>query len=98
MSDGELPGQVGNREAGAGTPAASLTLVLHAHLVRHAGGRTRIELPYRAGATLAEYLASLGIPGHEYYAVVRAGALSKDLAAVPAAGEVVELLPAMSGG
>lgn len=75
-----------------------VTFVLHAHLARYAGGRGRVELPHREGATLAVYVDELGIPAHEYYAVVRGDETTRDLSAVPSAGEVVELLPAMSGG
>jgi hypothetical protein len=76
----------------------SLTFVLHAHLARYAAGRERVELPHRAGAAVSAYLEQLGIPRHEYYAVAREGRVSTDLAAAPADGEVIELLPAMSGG
>ena len=79
-------------------PSAFVTFVLHAHLSRYAGGRERLELPHRAGAAVSDYLGQLGIPPHEYYAVVREGRVSTDLAASPAGGEVIELLPAMSGG
>lgn len=75
-----------------------VTVVLHAHLARYAGGRERIDLPHRAGAAVIDYVEALGIPPHEYYAVVREGAVSLDLRAVPAPGEVLELLPAVSGG
>jgi hypothetical protein len=78
--------------------AAVVVLVLHAHLCRYAGDRARLEVPYEAGATVGDYVRRAGIPAHEFYAVVRGGALSKDLGAEPAPGEVVELLPAMSGG
>ena len=77
---------------------ARVTIVLHAHLARYAGGRGRVELPHQEGLAIAGYLRKLGIPEHEYYAVVRGGKTSKDLGAVLAAGEVIELLPAMSGG
>ena len=75
-----------------------VTLVLHAHLARYRGGQRRVDLPYRAGATVADYARDLGIPPHDYYAMVRAGQPSKDLGVVPDEGEVIELLPAMSGG
>jgi molybdopterin converting factor small subunit len=78
--------------------AAFVTVVLHAQLARYAGGQGRVELPHQAGLAIAGYLRLLGIPAHEYYAVVRDGRLSTDLDAVPAEGEVLELLPAMSGG
>ena len=78
--------------------AGEVTLVLHAHLARYAEGRSRVALPHRDGAGLSEYLRLLGIPPHEYFAVVRNGVVSTDLDAVLAAGEVVELLPAISGG
>jgi hypothetical protein len=78
--------------------ATCVTLVLHAHLSRYTNGRERIELPHEPGASLADYVRVLGIPSHEFYAVVRAGVVSSNLGAVPAAGEVVELLPALSGG
>lgn len=78
------------------TPA--VTLVLHANLSRYADGRERVELPFRAGASIAEYVQQLGVPAHEYYAVVRRGAVTRDLGEVPDSGEVVELLPVLSGG
>jgi len=77
---------------------AVVVLVLHAHLGRYAGGAARLALPYEPGLSIGEYARRAGIPPHEFYAVVRRGALSKDLDAVPTPGEVVELLPAMSGG
>jgi molybdopterin converting factor small subunit len=76
----------------------SLTFVLHAHLARYAGGRERVEVAHRAGAAVADYLEQLGIPRHEFYAVAREGRVWTDLDAAPADGEVIELLPAMSGG
>jgi molybdopterin converting factor small subunit len=82
----------------APTGPASVTLVLHAHLSRHAAGQRSVAVPHRPGAPLRAYIQDLGIPPHEYYAVVRGGEVTKDLDAVPAAGEVIELLPAMSGG
>jgi hypothetical protein len=78
--------------------SGALTLVLHAHLARYAGGRERVELRYRSGAPIAEYVRAVGIPAHEFYAVVRDGVVSANLDVVPAVGEVVELLPALSGG
>ena len=77
---------------------STVTLVLHAHLARYAGGRERVELPYRPAATLRAYVESVAIPAHEYYAVIRRGVASRELDAVPDPGETVELLPAMSGG
>ena len=78
--------------------SSSVTVVLNAHLSRYAEGRTRVELPHRSGATIADYVRDLGIPAHEYYAVVRRGAVTRDLNEEPTAGEVVELLPVISGG
>ncbi len=80
------------------TEAAPITLVLHAHLSRYAADRSRVELPHREGAGVADYARELGIPPHEYYAVIRGGSLSKDLASALSPGELVELLPAISGG
>ncbi|MFH1807762.1 MAG: MoaD/ThiS family protein [Pseudomonadota bacterium] len=77
---------------------AVVTVVLHANLSRYADGRERVELPFRAGTSVAEYVQQLGIPAHEFYAVVRCGAVTRDLGEVPADGEVVELLPVISGG
>ena len=79
-------------------PAPCVTLVLHAHLCRYAHGLERIDLPHRSGAPIAEYVRIVGIPPHEFYAVVRAGVVSSNLDAVLEAGEVLELLPALSGG
>jgi len=76
----------------------SVTLVLHANLRHHAEGREQIELPFRSGATIADYLQDSGVPDHEYYAVVHRGAVTRDFNAVPRVGDVVELLPVMSGG
>lgn len=76
----------------------TVTLVLHANLSRYSGGRERVELPYRATASIADYVQQLGIPAHEYYAVVRRGAVTRDLGETPDSGEVVELLPVLSGG
>ena len=75
-----------------------ITFVLHAQLARYAGGRRRVELPYREGTSVSDYVRHLGIPPHEYYAVVRDGRMTTDLGAVLAEGEIIELLPAMSGG
>jgi hypothetical protein len=96
-ADEGAAGAAGPGAAGA-AGAGPVTLVLHAHLSRYAGGQRRVELPHRPGAPLTAYLRTLGIPPHEYYAVVRNGAVTRDLDGVPAAGEVIELLPAMSGG
>jgi hypothetical protein len=79
-------------------PSATVTLVLHAQLARYAGGQRRVDLPHRADFAVADYLRLLGIPPHEYYAVVRDGKASTDLRVVLAEGEIIELLPAMSGG
>jgi hypothetical protein len=76
----------------------TVTLLLPAHLARYAGGRERVELPYRPGAPLVEYVRAVGIPGHEFYAVVRQGIVSSNLSAAPSDGEVVQLLPVLCGG
>ncbi len=76
----------------------SVALVLHAHLARYAGGRERVELPFREGTAISEYVCQVGIPAHEFYAIVRGGVVSTDLGVVLAEGEVIELLPAVSGG
>ena len=87
---------------GQGAPAAAsqglVTLVLQAHLSRYAAGQRRVEVPHRPGAPLRAYIQEVGIPSHEFYAVVRGGEVTRDLDAAPAAGEVIELLPTMSGG
>jgi len=75
-----------------------VTIVLHAHLARYRRRSRSRGAPASEGLAIAGYLRKLGIPEHEYYAVVRGGKTSKDLGAVLAAGEVIELLPAMSGG
>ncbi|MBN2359661.1 MAG: aldehyde ferredoxin oxidoreductase [Deltaproteobacteria bacterium] len=79
-------------------PTPSVTLVLHANLSRYAGDRERVELPFRPGATIADYVHDVGIPAHEYYAVVHRGEVTRDFNEVPATGAVVELLPLVSGG
>jgi hypothetical protein len=76
----------------------AVTVVLHANLSRYADGRERVELPFCAGACIADYVQQLGIPAHEFYAVVRRGAVTRDLREIPERGEVVELLPVLSGG
>ena len=76
----------------------SVTLVLLANLRHYAGGREQIELPFREGATIADYLQESGVPDHAYYAVVYRDAVTRDLDLVPGCGDVVELLPVMSGG
>ena len=76
----------------------AVTLVLHAHLSRYADDRTHVELPHRAGATIADYVQSLAIPEHEFYAGVRRGVVTRDFRQVPEPGDVIELLPMLSGG
>ena len=78
--------------------AAFVTVVLHAQLARYAGGRERVELRHHAGLTIADYVRLLRIPKHEYYAVIRDGRVTTDLSVEPVVGEVIELLPAVSGG
>ena len=90
-------GAPGQGAAGAASQGL-VTLVLHAHLGRYAAGQRSVAVPHRPGAPLRAYIQALGIPPHEFYAVVRGGEVTKDLDAAPAAGEVIELLPAMSGG
>jgi molybdopterin converting factor small subunit len=81
------------------TPAPGIvTLLLPAHLARYAGGRERVELPFRQGAPIAEYVRAVGVPGHEFYAVVRDGVVSSNLSAALSDGEVIQLLPVLSGG
>jgi molybdopterin converting factor small subunit len=77
---------------------ATITVMLHAHLRHHNGGREELRLPHRPGATVADYIASLAIPGHEYMGVVLDGELTDRLDQVPAPGAVVELVPAVTGG
>ncbi len=77
---------------------ATLRILLHAHLRHYNEGREETSLPFRDGATVAEYLATLAIPGHEFAGVVLDGELTGDTAQVPGPDSVLELVPAMSGG
>ncbi len=79
-------------------PEESLRILLHAHLRHYNEGREETSLPFRAGATVAEYLAVLDIPGHEFAGVVLDGELTGDVTLVPQRDSVLELVPAMSGG
>lgn len=79
-------------------PEATLRILLHAHLRHYNDGREETSLPFRAGATVAEYLATLDIPGHEFAGVVLDGELTGDTSRIPRVDSVLELVPAMSGG
>ena len=76
----------------------TIKILLRAHLRYNNGGREEIDLPFRAGATIADYLKQLPVPTHEFMGVALDGELSGDLTRIPAAGSVLELIPAMSGG
>ena len=91
---------MGNGEwgMGNGSAEASVRIVLHAHLRHHNQGQEQLTLPHCPGASIADYLAQLTVPPHEFMGVVLDGELSGDLSRVPAVGSVVELIPAMSGG
>jgi len=78
--------------------ADTITVLLHAHLRHYNGGEEELRLPHQEGSTVQAYLDSLAIPQHEYMGVVLDGTLTGDLSLVPAAGAVLELVPAMSGG
>jgi hypothetical protein len=77
---------------------ATITVMLHAHLRHYNGGREELRLPHREGATVADYIEGLAIPGHEYMGVVLNGVLTDRLDRVPGPGAVVELVPAVTGG
>jgi len=82
-------------------PAVTLPpirVLLHAHLRHYNQGDDQTTLPYSPGATVADYLGRLAIPGHEYMGVVVNGTLTGDTSIVLAPGSVLELVPAISGG
>ncbi len=72
--------------------------MLHAHLRHYNQGSEETSLPFAPGATVADYLAQLSIPGHEYMGVVIDGTLTSDTTQVLEPGARLELVPAMSGG
>jgi len=47
---------------------------------------------------VADYIEGPGIPGHELMGIVLDGELSVALDRVPAAGALLELVPAVTGG
>jgi sulfur carrier protein ThiS len=77
---------------------ATITVVLHAHLRHHNGGEERLTVPHRPEATVADYVAALAIPGHEFMGVVLDGELMTALDGVPEQGATLELVPAVTGG
>ncbi len=79
-------------------PEGHLRVLLHAHLRFHNDGEVESSVRYRPGATIAEYLAELAIPEHEFYGVVLDGILSGDRSLVPQEGSTLELLPAIASG
>jgi hypothetical protein len=77
---------------------ATITVVLHAHLRHHNKGVERLVVPHRPGATVADYVEALAIPGHEFMGVVLDGELMTALDRVPGPGATLELVPAVTGG
>jgi hypothetical protein len=73
-------------------------VVLHAQLRYYNDGEEETTLPFAVGSTIADYIARLPIPQHEFMGVVLDGTLTGDLTLVPVAGARIELVPAMSGG
>ena len=78
--------------------AATISVILHAHLRHHNGGEERLTMPHRPGATVADYVAQLAIPSHEFMGVVLDGELTSELDRVPRPGATLELVPAVTGG
>jgi hypothetical protein len=76
----------------------AIQVVLHAHLRYYNDGDEETSLPFVEGASVADYVAQLSIPDHEFMGVVLDGTLTGDLGLVPGAGARLELVPAMSGG
>lgn len=72
--------------------------LLPAQIRRYNGGVEEASLPWVQGATVADYVARLAIPAHEFMGVVLDGTLTGDLARVPGPGSRLELVPALSGG
>ncbi len=80
---------------------AALTLVLHAHLGRYlpAGEpNARCQMELLPGESLAALLRRLGVPASEVLLMVDARGQRLAPEHQPLAGDVVELLPALSGG
>ena len=75
-----------------------LRVLLPAQLRYYNGGEDELRMPYQPGAALAEYLAMLDIPEHEFMGVVLDGELSADRTRVPGPDSTIELVPSMSGG
>lgn len=73
-------------------------ILLFAQLRHYNGGEEGLDLPWRKGATIRDYIDVLQIPGHEWMGTVLDGELSGDLDRVPGPGSTLELVPAMSGG
>ncbi len=78
--------------------AATITVMLHAHLRHYNGGVEALTVDHLPGTAVQGYLDRLAIPRHEYMGVVLDGELTGDLSRVPGPGAVLELIPAMSGG
>ena len=76
----------------------TITVLLHAHLRHYNQGSEETTLPFVDGATVAEYLDRLAIPGHEYMGVIVDGTLTGDKSIELPAGATLELVPAISGG
>ncbi len=79
-------------------PEPRVELVLHAQLRYYNDGEEELTLPFVEGSSIADYIARLPIPEHEFMGVVLDGTLTGDLEQVPGAGARIELVPAMSGG
>lgn len=75
-----------------------IQVVLHAQLRYYNDGDENTTLPFVAGSSIADYIAQLTIPEHEFMGVVLDGTLTGDLTLVPTAGARIELVPAISGG
>lgn len=75
-----------------------IVVILHAHLRHYNNGNEQTTLPFVTGATVADYLEVLAIPGHEYMGVVVNGTLTGDTTIVLEPGDELGLVPAMSGG
>ena len=77
---------------------AVIKVRLPAQLRHYNDGSEETTLPHSAGATIADYIEKLDIPGHEYMGVFIDGTLTGDHSLVLEPGAELELVPAMSGG
>jgi sulfur carrier protein ThiS len=77
---------------------ATLFIRLHGHLWRYEPlGRAQVELPWKAGKTLAEWANDLGVPQDQIMVALVNGEYLP-LAGCPGPGDRVELLPVIDGG